>query len=205
MSKIVIVDYGMGNLRSVYNKLNRYGISALISNKIDEINSAEKLILPGVGHFAYGMKNIKELGLHDILKQKVNEEKVPILGICLGMQLLTKHSEEGDVEGLGFIDADTKRFNLDSSKKLKVPHIGWNTVKINKSSPLLSDIENDSLFYFVHSYYVSCNNPQDVLLSSHYGLDFISGFQKDNIYGTQFHPEKSHSTGIQLIKNFIAL
>lgn len=205
MSKIVIIDYGMGNLRSVYNKLNRYGISVLVSNKIDEINSAEKLILPGVGNFAYGMKNIKELGLLDVLKHKVNEEKIPILGICLGMQMLTKHSEEGDVEGLGFIDADTKRFNFNGNKKLKVPHIGWNTVNINKTSPLLSGIENDSLFYFVHSYYVSCNNTQDVLLSSHYGLDFISGFQKDNIYGTQFHPEKSHSTGIQLIKNFIAL
>jgi imidazole glycerol-phosphate synthase subunit HisH len=205
MSKIVIIDYGMGNLRSVYNKLNRYGISALISNKIDEINSADKLILPGVGNFAYGMKNIKDLNLLNVLKHKVNEEKVPILGICLGMQLLTKHSEEGDVEGLGFIDADTKRFSFNGGKKLKVPHIGWNTVTINKTSPLLSDIENEALFYFVHSYYVSCNNTQDVLLSSHYGLDFISGFQKDNIYGTQFHPEKSHSTGIQLIKNFIAL
>lgn len=200
---IVIIDYGMGNLRSIQKKMIQIGVNAEISKDIKIIAKADKLILPGVGHFANGIKNLKQYGLWDLLNSKVLIEKTPILGICLGMQLMANHSEEGDLEGLGWIDANVVRFKINNKLKYKVPHIGWNTTFINKKSSLLNEISNDSMFYFVHSYHIKCHNNEDILATSHYEYSFSSAIQKDNIYGTQFHPEKSHNWGEQLLINFV--
>lgn len=199
---IVIIDYGMGNLRSVYNKCKRVGYSALISNNRNDIIRAEKLILPGVGHFANGMKKLKELDLLDILNKKVIEEKTPILGICLGMQLFCKFSEEGNVKGLEWFDADVVRFNSNNIR-FKIPHMGWNSINPHKESVLLKNLNAEHLFYFVHSYYVRCNNAEDVLTTTEYNTEFVSAIQKGNAIGVQFHPEKSHEWGEQLLKNFL--
>jgi len=195
---IVIVDYGLGNLMSLLYKFKKIGINAIISSNEKEIENAEKLILPGVGHFAKGIENLKNYNLIPVLNKKVLEEKTPILGICLGMQLLTKRSEEGNVEGLGWVDAETKRFDLNG---LKIPHMGWNTIEIKRGNILFKNIETPR-FYFVHSYHVCCEDENDILATTNYGYDFTSAIKKDNVYGVQFHPEKSHKNGIKLLKNF---
>ncbi|MBL4655119.1 MAG: imidazole glycerol phosphate synthase subunit HisH [Bacteroidia bacterium] len=205
---IIIIDYGMGNLRSVFNKFRKIGVSAIISSDPNEIEKAGKLILPGVGHFAAGMKNIQERGLLDILTKKVLTDKTPILGICLGMQLFTCFSEEGNVDGLGWINGETIRFNFnkeEDKKKYKVPHMGWNSLDIKNGNLLYKNIPNNAMFYFVHTYHVVCKDEEDVTACTNYGYEFVSSVHKDNIYGTQFHPEKSHQDGFQIIKNFIAL
>jgi glutamine amidotransferase len=199
---IVIVDYGMGNLRAVLHKISKISPDVKLLSKQEEIDKAEKLILPGVGSFAAGMRNLREYGLITVLNKKVLDEKTPILGICLGMQLFTKHSEEGDADGLGWVDAETKRFRLDA-RGFKVPHVGWNTLKIKKESSLFAGISSDHRFYFTHSYHVCCEDEEDVLASTEYGCEFTSAIQRDNIIGVQFHPEKSHQDGIKVIKNFI--
>ena len=153
---IIIIDYGMGNLRSVLNKFKRLNIPAEISSNPKVIEKAEKLILPGVGHFANGLKKIKEYGLWSILNQKVLKDRVPILGICLGMQLFAKHSEEGNCEGFGWLDAEVKRFKMEDKINWKVPHIGWNSITQNKDSVLFEDVNKDSLYYFIHSYHIVC-------------------------------------------------
>jgi imidazole glycerol-phosphate synthase subunit HisH len=198
---IVIIDYGMGNLRSVLNKMNRLGLEAVLSSDPAVIASAGKLILPGVGHFAHGMHNLAKLGLIETLNRKVLVEKTPVLGICLGMQLFTGFSEEGDAGGLGWIAGRTRRMNL-SGDKLKVPHMGWNTLQDMKASALFENIGPEDMFYFVHSYHAECANPADVLASTGYGITFTSVIRKDNIIGMQFHPEKSHDSGEQILKNF---
>ena len=180
------------------------GIESRISSDNAEIASADRLILPGVGHFQHGMEQLMQLGLIELLKKDVKEKKKPILGICLGMQLLTKHSEEGNLVGLGFIDAETKKFALQGSS-LKVPHMGWNTVSFQKKSKLIEDISDNPRYYFVHSYYVECTNQEDILCTTNYGDDFVSGFQHNNIFGLQFHPEKSHKFGMELLANFCKL
>jgi len=200
---ITIINYGLGNLRSVQKALERLGIRTKISSDLNEISSAEKLLLPGVGHFKKGMKNIITLGLLGILNEKVLKEKVPILGICLGMQLMTKFSEEGNVEGFGWIDAETKKFILE--KKHKIPHMGWNNIDIIKKNGFTKNISEKDFFYFVHSFYVTSVKEEDLLFKTEYGQEFVSGFNKDNIYGVQFHPEKSHDAGLQLLKNFSEL
>jgi glutamine amidotransferase len=177
------------------------GIESRISSDCADIASAERLILPGVGHFQHGMEQLEQLGLLDVLKKEVLENKKPILGICLGMQLLTKHSEEGDLVGLGFLDAQTKKFDLPDAN-LKVPHMGWNTVAFQKESGLNSGISNQPRYYFVHSYFVDCANHDDILCTTQYGQEFVSGFQHQNIFGLQFHPEKSHKFGMELLVNF---
>lgn len=177
------------------------GGDARISNNADEIALADRLILPGVGHFYHGMEQLHHLGLVDVLKNEVFVNKKPILGICLGMQLLTQHSEEGGIDGLGFISAQTKKFKFDNAQ-LKVPHMGWNSVHFQKESALITDISLYPRYYFVHSYYVECVNQQDVLCTTEYGHDFVSGFQHEDIYGLQFHPEKSHKFGMELLANF---
>jgi glutamine amidotransferase len=197
---IVIVDYGMGNLRSVFMKFERLKISSKVSRDPAEILSADKLILPGVGHFAEGMKNIREFGIFDALNEAVIDKKTPVLGICLGMQLLTKYSEEGHVEGLGWIDAQTKKFKEESG--LRIPHVGWNQVAQVKESILFKDIPDKTRFYFTHTFAVSCADSSNHYGETSYGIDFSSVIQKDNIYGTQFHPEKSHLLGLKLIQNF---
>lgn len=202
--KTVIIDYGLGNLRSVQKAILRIGLNAEVSGEWSVIQSADRLILPGVGHFAQGMRNLRNLNLVDILSEKVMVGKVPILGICLGMQLMTKFSEEGNCDGLSWIDATTKLFlKNEQNPSLKVPHMGWNTLFVNKDTPLTQDIQQDSFFYFVHSYFVECANRDDVLTTTKYGLDFVSSFQRENIYGLQFHPEKSHFQGLEMLKNFI--
>jgi glutamine amidotransferase len=196
-----IINYNLGNPKSIKNMLAYLGIESRISAHHEDIASADRLILPGVGHFQHGMEQLEQLGLIDILKQEVLENKKPILGICLGMQLLTKHSEEGNLAGLGFIDAQTKKFEL-KDVTLKVPHMGWNTVEFKKKSIINSGVSMIPRYYFVHSYFVDCANLDDILCTTQYGPEFVSGFQRQNIFGLQFHPEKSHKFGMELLANF---
>lgn len=200
---IVVVDYGMGNLGSIANMLRKIGAEATVSRDPSTIRKADRLILPGVGAFDNGMRNLRDFGLVPLLEECVHKEKKPILGICLGMQLFTKKSEEGVSEGLSWCDAETVRFRFDSSvSALKIPHMGWNVLKPQKNHPILGDMDANSRFYFVHSYHVSCRNPEEVLTTSNYGLNFVSMIQSGNIIGAQFHPEKSHRFGMRLLKNF---
>ncbi len=199
---IVIIDYGMGNLRSIGKAFERLNIKSIISSKKEDIEKADKLILPGVGHFGNGMRNLHDLDIIETLFKKVTIDKVPILGICLGLQLFTKFSEEGNVKGLGLIDGETIRFDFkDKIDNLKIPHMGWNSIQIKKENKLVESAREE-LFYFVHSYHIICHDKNDILTSTTYGYEFTSGIQKDNIYGTQFHPEKSHSTGLKILQNF---
>ncbi|RLQ94810.1 imidazole glycerol phosphate synthase subunit HisH [Falsibacillus albus] len=203
---IVIIDYNMGNVASVKNMIKKIGYEAIVSNDISIIKKATKLILPGVGSFDHGVKSLKELKLFDVIKEKILLESTPILGICLGMQLLTKGSEEGELGGLGLIDGFTKRFSKQIlEKNLKIPHMGWNFIKSENETLLLSDMELNSRFYFVHSYHVVCENPMNSTAITHYGYDFTCMIEKENVYGVQFHPEKSHKFGMKIIKNFLEL
>lgn len=201
---IVVIDYEMGNIRSIVKKINRIGYEAIVSSEKDIINKADKLILPGVGHYRTGMENLNKKQLIDILSRKVIFDKAPILGICLGMQLFTNHSEEGDTKGLGWIKAETVKFDLNNIRH-KVPHMGWNTVEKKKTSRLFENISLENPYYFVHSYHVNCNDPSDILSTTLYGYEFVSSVEKGNIFGTQFHPEKSHGWGEQLLSNFLNL
>ncbi len=202
---IVIVDYGIGNLASVLNMFKKIGVKdVLISSDQETILKADKLLLPGVGAFDAGMNNLEESGLIPVLNKKVLEEKKPILGICLGMQLLTKRSEEGMKPGLGWIDGETLKFNLDPQLKLKVPHMGWNYIKVLKENPLI-DTTSKNRFYFVHSYFVKCFDEKQSLATSNFGADFTCMVNKDNIYGAQFHPEKSLKFGMKVLENFSKL
>ena len=199
---IVIVDYGLGNLASVLNMFKKIGTKeVVISGDKEILTKADKLLLPGVGAFDGGMGNLEKSGLIPILNQKVLKEKIPVLGICLGMQLLSKKSEEGTTPGLGWIDAETIKFNLDPTLKLKVPHMGWDYIKVNRENPLI-ELNSKSRFYFVHSYHVKCLDEKQSLATSHFGEDFTCMVNKDNIFGTQFHPEKSLKFGMKLLENF---
>jgi glutamine amidotransferase len=200
---IVIIDYEMGNLRSVLKAFKRINADAMISSKIEDIKNASKLVLPGVGHFGNGMNKLKKLNLVNILNEKVILQKTPILGICLGMQLFTKYSEEGDCEGLGWLDARTIKFNFNTSNSIyKIPHMGWNNIRPEKDCILYDGLEKDALFYFVHSFHVCTDKKDDISSTTEYNIRFISSIQKDNIYGTQFHPEKSHKNGLKILVNF---
>ncbi len=202
---LVIVDYGMGNLHSVSKAFHRLGIKCRVSSSPSEIEDADKLILPGVGHFKNGMSRLLSSGIADVLRMKVVEEKTPILGICLGMQLFSKHSEEGDAEGLSWIDSKTVKFRFpEDPQALPVPHIGWNGICPKPGNPIFNGV-GGAHFYFVHSYHVVCASTDDVAATTRYGFDFCSAVQRDNIYGTQFHPEKSHDPGLQILKNFAEL
>jgi glutamine amidotransferase len=201
---ITIIDYGMGNLGSVLNMFKHIGVESEISGNIGRIDKAKKILLPGVGAFDAAMQKIDELGLKQVLDKKALLDKIPVLGICLGMQLLTRSSEEGQLSGLGWIDAKTVKFRL-NNPKLKIPHMGWNLVHPVKSHPIVDGLTEESRFYFVHSYYVKAENDKDVLANTHYGIDFSSMVQHDNIIGAQFHPEKSHKFGMRLLENFSKL
>ena len=203
--KIIIVDYGMGNIQSVYRKFSLLGITPIVSKDPAMIQVADKLVLPGVGHFAKAMHNLKSQGLFDILNKKVLISNTPILGICLGMQLMTRHSEEGDCDGFGWVNARVKKFEVNDIANYKVPHVGWNQIEIKKSSKLMLGIKNFSEFYFVHSYLCKCMEDADVLNISKYESPFVSAFEKKNIYGVQYHPEKSFEAGKTLINNFTQL
>ena len=198
---ITIIDYGMGNLGSVINMFKRIGVVSKITSDLKEIKRAKKILLPGVGSFDKAMRKINDSGIKEILDYKVLKEEIPILGICLGMQLLTKSSEEGVEKGLGYIDAFTKRFSF-QDKKYKVPHMGWNLVEKSTPSELTSDFDEESKFYFVHSFYVKVNSEENSIFKTMYGFKFDSAIQYKNIFGAQFHPEKSHKFGMKLLKNF---
>ena len=201
---IVIVDYGMGNLGSVKKAFERLGSKTYITSQVDIIEKANKLILPGIGHFGAGMENLRKKNLLKILNKKVLKDKTPVLGICLGMQLFTDYGEEGDTEGLGWIKGKTILFRFkEKNNNIRIPHMGWNTLNIKKKSTLLTNFSNDARYYFVHSYYVDCADKEDILTDSEYGIKFTSMVARENIYGAQFHPEKSHSYGLDLLKNFI--
>jgi imidazole glycerol-phosphate synthase subunit HisH len=198
---ITIVDYGMGNLGSIRNMLTKIGAASEISSDPRVVMAAQKLILPGVGAFDAGMQSLERNGLRSVLDERVLGARVPTLGICLGMQLMTRHSAEGDRAGLGWIDAQVLRFEPADSG-LKVPHMGWNLVAPARPDALLENLPEQSRFYFVHSYYVTCADRADVLLTTSYGRQFDSGLHRDNVWGVQFHPEKSHKFGMQLLTNF---
>ena len=202
---ITIFDYGMGNLGSMKNMFKRLGVSASIETEPSGIKDAKKIVLPGVGAFDNAMKNISaKKGLIDILKKKVLFDKMPILGVCLGMQLLTLGSEEGDQPGLGFVPAYTIR--LPKQIDIKVPHMGWNyAIPKDYSNPLVKNFEKDTRYYFVHSYAVKVEDPKYSLMKTTHGIEFDSAISYGNIYGVQFHPEKSHKFGMQLLKNFSEL
>lgn len=200
---IVIIDYGLGNLGSVANMISRIGYKSVITSNINEIGTADKIILPGVGHFDRAMINIRNLGLEEIIRYKVLINKTPILGICLGMQILCLTSEEGEEKGLGLINAKVIKFRFGKCNKLKIPHMGWNLMSKTKDHPLFSNLSEDARFYFVHSYHVICMNTDNVIAITNYGFDFVSSFADKNIIGVQFHPEKSHKYGLNLLKNFI--
>jgi glutamine amidotransferase len=202
---ITIVDYQMGNLHSVKRAFNRLGVEVNIATKPNEILAAKKLILPGVGHFGKAMDHLKETGLLEALNEAVLVKKTPVLGICLGMQLMTKHSEEGDCEGLGWFDAEVVRFQVNDKLHYKIPNIGWCDVKHAKESKLLNGINSNDPFYFVHSFHVRTSDQSIILGTSDYESEFVCALEKENIFGVQFHPEKSHQSGIQLLKNFSEL
>lgn len=201
---IVIIDYGAGNLGSIQNMLHKLGVESKISSEKIDLIQATKLILPGVGSFDYGMSKLKELDLVDLLNLRVIEEHTPILGVCLGVQLFCKSSEEGTLPGLGWFDAKVFRFPAEvDKKKLRVPHMGWDVATTKKPSKLFNEMPEDSRFYFVHSYFIHSNNSEDILATSSYGVTFDSGLERDNIVGVQFHPEKSHTFGKCIYKNFV--
>jgi glutamine amidotransferase len=200
---ITILDYGIGNLGSVRNMLRRAGLECQITGDPGVVERASKIILPGVGAFDRAMARLNESGLRPVLDRKALEEKIPVLGICLGMQMLTKGSEEGDLPGLGYIPASALRFPADNG--LKVPHMGWNRVAKAQGSRLTDSLPDDSRFYFVHSYYVRVENEANALLKCRYGVEYDAAIVRDNIFGAQFHPEKSHKFGRALFAAFGAI
>jgi glutamine amidotransferase len=201
---IVIPTLPLGNFASILRVIDKCGGYAELITSPILLRKADKIILAGVGAFDYGMTSINSMWREE-LENAVLVRRIPILGICLGMQLMCKSSEEGHLPGLGWIDAKVRRFSWSSNLNLKLPHMGWNTVKIVKSNPLLEIGNDEQRFYFVHSYHVVCNNPRDVLATAHYGYDFTAAINHENIFGVQFHPEKSHRFGIRLISNFLRL
>lgn len=199
---IIIVDYKVGNLGSILNMLKKIGVQGEITSDKSKIEKADKLILPGVGSFDTGMRNLQELDLIELLNYKVIDNKIPVLGICLGMQLLTKSSEEGDLAGFSWVDGKSKKFEFPAESDLKVPHMGWDYVYQKKDSALFKEMYDEPKFYFVHSYYVKLTNDVDILTTTNFGIDFCSSLEKGNIFGAQFHPEKSHKFGMKLLSNF---
>jgi glutamine amidotransferase len=200
---IIIIDYGVGNLGSIVNMFKKIGAKAEVSAHPDTIAQADKLVLPGVGAFDSCMRSLQQQHLVTLLEDKVLNKQTPILGLCVGMQLFTRCSEEGNLPGLGWIRADTVRFRFNSENKLKVPHMGWNYIDVKCDNPLLTHTdEQKNRFYFVHSYHPVCDNSENVLATATYGYEFTCALIHNNIFGTQFHPEKSHKYGMKLLKGF---
>lgn len=204
---IVIADYGLGNIASVRNMLTKVGCNEVeVSADADKIAGARKLVLPGVGAFDHGVRCLRSSGSIDALNHAAVHRGVPTLGICLGMQLMGRGSEEGTAPGLGWMDAQSVRFAPPVSSSIKVPHMGWNAIRLRKPSALFDPGENgERRFYFVHSYHVRCNDEADVLATAYHGEDFSAAFSRDNLYGVQFHPEKSHRFGMEMMSRFVAL
>jgi len=200
---IAIIDYNMGNVGSIKNMLSRIGVQSLITSQPDELISCQGIILPGVGTFDKAMENLLATDLVPLLIKVVMNDKKPILGICLGMQIMAKNSEEGKLSGLGWIDAEVKKFNFGVNKSdLRIPHMCWNEITPKKSSRLLLHNYKNSRYYFVHSYYMEANKKENILATTNYGVEFVSAVEKNNLYGVQFHPEKSHKYGMKILENF---
>lgn len=203
---ITIVNYGSGNIRAIGNIFERLRIPFTIADHPDQVEGAEKIILPGVGAFDETISMVNESGFRSVLDREVLEKRKPVLGICVGMQILAKKSEEGSLPGLGWIDGEVKKFDANLLLcKPKLPHLGWNAVNVEKNSPVFDGVDEQRGFYFLHSYYFDCADDEDVLSTTFYGKKFTSSVNHGNIFGVQFHPEKSHHNGVNLLKNFAAL
>lgn len=198
----IIINYGMGNVASVQNMIRFIGGEAYISASCDEVRNAHKLILPGVGAFDAGIRELRETGMEEAIREAISDNGASLLGICLGMQMLMESSEEGQLPGLGLVPGNVRRFQL-RDRGLRVPHMSWNTVKPTRPSKLFGSKTESYRFYFVHSYHVVCEDPQDVAAITHYGYDFTSAFEHGQVLGVQFHPEKSHKFGMNLLKHFL--
>ena len=201
---IVIVDHGMGNLGSVSNMLRKIGAPSIRSADPDLVGQADKLVLAGIGAFDGAAQRLAELGLVDVLNDAVLDRKVPVLGVCLGMQLMARSSEEGSRAGLGWLDADVQRFTFDKAPQLPVPHMGWQEIDLTRPSPLFAE-HAEMRFYFSHGYHLVYHDPADVAATSTYGYAFPAAVHRGNILGTQFHPEKSHVFGADVYRRFVAI
>jgi glutamine amidotransferase len=201
---ITIVDSGIANVRSVQNMFRKAGVAARITQDPADVRGAEKLVLPGVGSFDAAMRALRQHGLDVALTETVQQKRTPILGICLGMQLFARRSEEGVEPGLGWVDADVVRFKFPNGER-KVPHMGWNELTVARPSRLLDQLPAESRFYFVHSFHITSASPQLVAATTTYGYDFVAAVEQDNVMGVQFHPEKSHRFGMALLQRFAAL
>jgi imidazole glycerol-phosphate synthase subunit HisH len=203
---ITIINYGLGNIKAFANIYHKLGVAFSIATKPEDLKGATKIILPGVGDFDWAMERLDKSGMRQPLDELILEQELPVLGICVGMQILANSSEEGNLPGLGWIDAKVKKFDTSQFKqKTKIPHMGWNDVSPIKNNGLFTGLETNALFYFLHSYYFECNKPEDTLAVANYGSQFACAANHNNIYGVQFHPEKSHQYGIQLLHNFANL
>ena len=203
---IGIIDYGSGNVQAIATIYKNININYQVISKPEDLDKADKLILPGVGAFDATMQKLIDSGLKDKLNELVLDKKVPILGICVGLQVMGYKSDEGKLPGLGWIAGKVSRFDETKIKfKPKLPHMGWNTINDVQNHKLFEGIDHDFGFYFVHSFYFACEKEQNILTTSNYGVEFTSSIYDNHIFGTQFHPEKSHGNGVQLLKNFAEL
>jgi imidazole glycerol-phosphate synthase subunit HisH len=199
---IAIINYGVGNIKAFANIYKNFGIPFKIAETAEALNDATKIILPGVGSFDHAMSSLHRSGMREKLDELVLEKKLPTIGICVGMQMLAQKSDEGVEAGLGWIDGVVKKFDQTKITYGPLPHMGWNNLNIQQDKNILINLENDPKFYFLHSYYFECNNPNDVLATATYGEEFACVVNHENIYGIQCHPEKSHHNGMKLLKNF---
>ncbi|RKT01348.1 imidazole glycerol phosphate synthase subunit HisH [Chryseobacterium defluvii] len=203
---ITIIDYGVGNINAFVNVYKRVDVPVKIAKTKEDLEDAQKLILPGVGHFDHAMTQLNNSGMRDKLDDLVLDKKIPVIGICVGMQMMANNSDEGKLEGLKWIDATVKKFDETKINQVtRLPHMGWNDVKPVKDIELFKGLENDSIFYFLHTYYFHCNNAEDIMAVTEYGGEFASAAHHENKYGIQFHPEKSHHYGEILLHNFAKL
>jgi glutamine amidotransferase len=202
---IVIVDHGMGNLGSVANMLRKIGAQGVRSAERDVIRRADKIVLAGIGAFDGAAERLAELGLVDVLNEQVLVRRVPVLGVCLGMQLMARTSEEGSRAGLGWLDADVQRFSFPDGARLPIPHMGWEEIELTRPAALFDQDAGGLRFYFSHAYHLVCHDQTVVVAKATYGYEFAAAVQRDNIYGTQFHPEKSHIFGAEVYRRFVAL
>jgi glutamine amidotransferase len=200
---ISVLDYGAGNVGSVIRMIERAGGAAKRIALPEEVLAAQKLLIPGVGAFAHGISQLATRDLLPVLNKVALETRIPVLGICLGMQLMCRSSEEGELSGLGWIDAEVRRFPAYEASGLRVPHMGWNTLRVVRENPLVTSEGEEKRFYFVHSYKVCCNDPNDPIALTGYGEDFVAAFQRANLFGVQFHPEKSHRFGMEVMRRFV--